>query len=113
MSDLSNLSLADLRQLQEQIKTELKNREAQELQNARDQIIAISKEIGIPLEQLFAKTTKGGNKKSSSGAVAVQFKHPEDEAKQWTGRGRQPKWVREWVEEGKSLDDLRVSKTSS
>ncbi|MBA4095048.1 MAG: histidinol phosphate phosphatase, partial [Candidatus Accumulibacter sp.] len=26
----------------------------------------------------------------------------------WTGRGRQPKWVKEWVEGGKSLDKLRV-----
>jgi DNA-binding protein H-NS len=40
--------------------------------------------------------------------VAVRYRHPDNASQQWTGRGRQPKWVKEWVEGGKSLDKLRV-----
>ena len=107
MADLSNLSLAELRTLQEQVKTEMKNREAREVQKARDQILAIAQSVGLPLQELLGK---GGKvpKNGVSNPVAVRYKHPENASLQWTGRGRQPKWVKEWVESGQSLDKLRV-----
>jgi len=109
MTDLSNFSLADLRNLQEQIKQEMKQREAQELQKAKEQILAIAQSVGVPLAELMGKGGKGGNKTGTSGPVAVRFRNPSDASQQWTGRGRQPKWVKDWVEGGKSLDALRVS----
>jgi DNA-binding protein H-NS len=30
----------------------------------------------------------------------------------WTGRGKQPAWVRGWLEQGKALDDLLAEKAS-
>ena len=42
------------------------------------------------------------------GKVAVQYRNPDNASEQWTGRGRQPLWVRHWVESGKSIDLLRV-----
>jgi DNA-binding protein H-NS len=109
MMDLSNMSLGDLRNLQEQIKQEMKQREQQDLQKAREQIMAIAQSVGVPLKDLIATSGRGakaGGK--SSGSVAVRYRNPDDESQQWTGRGRQPKWVKEWVEGGKSLDKLRV-----
>ncbi|GAB3427758.1 H-NS histone family protein [Massilia solisilvae] len=100
--DLSNMSLGDLRNLQEQIKQEMKKREQQEVQKAREQILAIAQSVGVPLKDLI---TTGRGK---SGSVAVRYRHPDNANQQWTGRGRQPKWVKEWVEGGKSLDKLRV-----
>ena len=104
MTDLSNLSLADLRNLQEQIKQEMKTRETQEVQKAREQILAIAQSVGMPLKELMAVTGRG----SKGATVAVRYRHPQDSSQQWTGRGRQPKWVKEWVDGGKSIDDLRV-----
>lgn len=102
--DLSNMSVGDLRNLQEQIKQEMKTRETQEVQKAREQILAIAQSVGMPLKELMAVTGR-----SSKGAtVAVRYRHPQDSSQQWTGRGRQPKWVKEWVDGGKSIDDLRV-----
>lgn len=106
MIDLSQHTLADLRKLQEQIKEEMKRREAQEIQKAREQILAIAQGVGLPLEELLAKGGKGIKK---PGSVAVRFQHPEDQSQKWTGRGRQPKWVKEWVDSGKGIDNLRVS----
>jgi DNA-binding protein H-NS len=108
MTDLSNFSLAELRNLQEQIKTEMKNREAQEVQKAREQILAIAQSVGVPLQTLMGKGARGGNNKQVTPA-AVRFKNPNNQSQQWTGRGRQPKWVKEWVDGGKSIDELRVS----
>jgi DNA-binding protein H-NS len=111
MMDLSNMSLGDLRNLQEQLKQETKKREQQELQKAREQIIAIAQSVGVPLEDLISSAARGSKSKNTgagTGTVAVRYRHPDDASQQWTGRGRQPKWVKEWVEGGQSLDQLRV-----
>jgi DNA-binding protein H-NS len=108
--DLSNLSLGDLRNLQDQIKQEMKKREHQEVQKAREQILAIAQSVGLPLKDLINTSGRGAKaeKASGTGSVAVRFRNPADASQQWTGRGRQPKWVKEWVEGGKSIDQLRV-----
>lgn len=102
--DLSKLSIAELRSLQDKVKLEMKQREHHDLAQAREQILAIAHKVGIPLKELAA----GVRVKSGSGPVAVRYRNPGDSAQQWTGRGRQPKWVKAWVDAGKSLDLLRV-----
>jgi DNA-binding protein H-NS len=102
--DLSNMSVGDMRNLQEQIKQEMKKREQSDMAKAREQILAIAQSVGVPLKDLLATTGRGGK----TGTVAVRFRHPDNASQQWTGRGRQPKWVKEWVEGGKSIDKLRV-----
>jgi DNA-binding protein H-NS len=106
--DLSNMSLGDLRNLQEQIKKEMKTREHQEVQKAREQILAIAQSVGMSPKDLISTAGRGAKATANPGSVAVRFRNPDDASQQWTGRGRQPKWVKEWVEGGKSLDKLRV-----
>lgn len=106
MIDLSQHTLADLRKLQEQIKEEMKSREAQETQKAREQILAIAQGVGLSVQDLLAR---GGKAAKKTGSVAVRFQHPENQSQKWTGRGRQPNWVKEWVDSGQALDKLRVS----
>ena len=40
--------------------------------------------------------------------VFPKFRNPEPPHQTWSGRGRQPRWVRELLAAGKSLDDLRI-----
>ena len=101
--DLSNMSALELRNLQEKIQKEMKKREQQDLVKAREQILAIAQSVGMPLKDLI-----GAGIRAKSGTVAVRFRHPDVASQQWTGRGRQPKWVKQWVDSGKSLDLLRV-----
>jgi DNA-binding protein H-NS len=107
--DLSQFDLAALRQLQEQIKVTLKDRELAEMARARAEILQIAQNVGVPLADLI---DLGGKKKSSDkgpkNAVAVRYRHPDDSSKTWTGRGRQPKWIAEWVEGGNTIDKLKV-----
>nr|WP_329956109.1 H-NS histone family protein [Collimonas silvisoli] len=49
-----------------------------------------------------------GKSRGVKAKVAVRYRHPSDASLQWTGRGRQPKWVQEWVSAGKALEELRV-----
>lgn len=100
--DLSTMSVGDLRHLQEQIKHEMKLREHQEVAKAREQILAIAQSVGVPLKDLLAPGVR------KVGVVNVRYRHPANASQQWTGRGRQPKWVKEWVDGGKPMDALRV-----
>jgi DNA-binding protein H-NS len=101
--ELSNLSVAELRSLQDSIKMELRSREQAEITKAREQILAIAKSVGVSVNELV-----GGSVRAKSGPVAVQYRNPSDQSQQWTGRGRQPKWIKAWIEAGKSLDAVRV-----
>lgn len=38
----------------------------------------------------------------------VAYRHPGDPGMAWTGRGKPPRWITEWIESGKSLDALRL-----
>lgn len=40
---------------------------------------------------------------------SIQFRHPENPAIAWTGHGRKPQWVVDWLANGKSIEDLRVA----
>lgn len=101
--ELSKLSAAELRTLQEQVKKELRKRETEEVAKAREQIIAIAQKAGLSLKELI-----GTGVRAKNGPAPVRYRHPSDSSLHWAGRGRQPKWVKEWLDSGKSIDDLRV-----
>jgi DNA-binding protein H-NS len=101
--DLSNLSVVELRTLQDQVNKQLKLAAQQDVAKAREEIQAIAQRAGISLQELV----KGAARKKS-GNVAVQYRNPANADQRWTGRGRQPKWVKEWLDAGSSLDALRV-----
>lgn len=101
--DLSNLSLGELRTLQEDIKKQMKKREQDDLSKAREQILAIAQSVGVSVKELV-----GTGIRAKTGSVAVRYRNPADGSQQWTGRGRQPKWVKEWTDAGKSMDALKV-----
>lgn len=105
MQDLSNHSLSQLRTLEAQIVEELKKRHFLGVSQAREQILHIARGAGLSVKELLSG--KGPKEPKSVPAVA-KFRHPDDSTKHWSGRGRQPTWVKEWLAAGKSLADAKV-----
>ena len=103
--DLSSLTVAQLRDLQQQIPAELKRREAQEKVNILNEVRAFAKARGYALEELGSKEAKV---KTVGGKVKVKYRHPDNAGLEWTGRGRQPKWVAAWVANGGNMEALAV-----
>jgi DNA-binding protein H-NS len=121
-TDLSQYNLAELKGLQFDIEKEIKSRQQDEVRKAREQILAIAQDVGVPVSALIATAGGGkngaakngaaknaGGKKNGSGQQGqARFRNPTDESQTWTGRGRQPKWIAEGLAGGKSLDDFKI-----
>ena len=43
--------------------------------------------------------------------VHPKFRNPKPPHQTWSGRGRQPRWVRELLAAGKTIDDLRFQRS--
>jgi DNA-binding protein H-NS len=105
--DLSNYNLGELKGLQFEIEKEVKARQQQEVKKAREQILAIARDVGLPVEDLLgntgAKSKPGGREK-----VQPRYQNPADKAQTWTGRGRKPKWIAEGLANGKTLEEFKI-----
>ena len=105
MLDLSKYSLAQLRALEVQVIDELKTQHFLSISKAREQILHIARNAGLTEKQLraikVAKTPK-------QGTAQVKYRNPEDSNQEWSGRGRQPAWVKALVASGKSLEEAKA-----
>jgi DNA-binding protein H-NS len=84
-NSLDGMSYAELAQMEARIsrlKVEKQNAERAAL---RERIIAMVREQGFELRDLFGKGRKGG--------VAVKYRDPQNPENTWTGRGRMPRWM--------------------
>lgn len=110
--DLSNYNLAELKGLQFEVEKQIKARQQEEVRKAREQILALTRNLGVSVDELLsakgAKSGKSGKGKAASAGGAAQYRNPGDASQTWTGRGRRPAWVTEALSGGKTLDDLRA-----
>jgi len=109
MQDLSHHSLSQLRTLEAQVVEELKTRHFLGVSQAREQILHIARSAGLSVKELFGGK---GPKEPKAVPREAKYQHPDDSAKQWSGRGRQPGWVKDWLAAGKSLDDAQIERVS-
>ena len=61
-----------------------------------------ARDLGFSLEELQSVQKKSGKKNPP------KYRNPEDPRQTWSGRGRQPGWVKEALAEGKSLDEYAI-----
>lgn len=47
--------------------------------------------------------------KRYSASPLVEYRHPDDHDLCWTGRGRKPKWVENWLNNGGTLDEIKAA----
>ena len=105
--DISSLSLAELKKLEAQAIQEIKARQKGELERARAEMLAIAQRVGVPLTQLIAGVPKNAAKGEKK-VVAALYRNPDNQEQQWSGRGRQPLWVKAWLETHGTLNGMRI-----
>lgn len=106
--DLKGLSPKELQALIESARTQLTAVAASHAQETREKLIAAAKEAGYDLHELFGLGKKGkrGAGASAGAAKIVKYRHPQNSAQTWAGRGKRPRWVNEWLSTGGSLEAL-------
>lgn len=99
--DLSKLSIEELQNLTQAIQEEITSRRAAERERVLQQMRDLASSAGMTLEEIL-KPSK------PSGGVSVKYRHPENPALTWTGRGKRPTWLNEALAGGKNLEDFAV-----
>ena len=102
--DISAIATPDLKALLERIPAELNRRDKEDKAKARKEIEAIAAAHGFKLDDLLGEVAEAKVKKP----VAVKYRHPENGDLAWTGRGRQPKWVADFLASGGTIEQLLV-----
>lgn len=103
--DLTLLSRDELKKLQKDVSKAIASFESRKRKDALAAAEAAAREAGFSLNDLF------GSQKNSLKAPSIpKYKHPENAAIVWTGKGRQPSWFKEAVAAGTPPDDLLIRK---
>ena len=101
---LDTLSLNDLKTLQKEIVRAIDTAEQRQKTGAREQVEALAKKLGYTLAELAE-----GAHKPKRAPTTPKYRHPENPALTWSGRGRKPQWFVEALAKGKTAEDLAIA----
>lgn len=104
--DITKLTIAELRQMQADIATELAYRQDKAKIEAATLVRNIAADAGISIEELFKLASSKGIKPNRA-VRPDKYRNPDD-GETWSGFGRRPAWVIAWLEAGKALEDLEI-----
>lgn len=102
--DLSNLTLAELKTLLNDLPIEIKKREKEEKAKVLKELETLAEGRGFKLEDIVGALPE----KKGREPIAVKFRHPDNPGFVWSGRGRKPKWVIEFLSKNGSMEQLAV-----
>ena len=71
---------------------------------------AEKRELEARLDELGR--TSGSRRRRPYPKVVPKFQNPEQPSQTWAGRGRQPHWVRRFLDNGSTIDDLRIERAA-
>jgi DNA-binding protein H-NS len=121
MTELTNYTLAQLKQLQSRIAKELTRREIDKKAALLKRLRKLARDEGVELAELLGteasstaqarspKTVKISPAPAGNGKKAplpAKYRNPNNLDQGWSGRGRKPAWFEAWVNNGGSLDAL-------
>jgi DNA-binding protein H-NS len=100
--NLQDLSMQELQALSRDIEGELGRRGNEE----RKRVLARMKELAASVDMTLEEVIAYSSSKKTKGEP--KFENPENPRQTWTGRGKRPSWIKAALEQGKSLDELRI-----
>ena len=102
--DLSSLTRRQLEALRRRIAKTLARVRERDRQAAIKAAEATTRAYGFSLGEVLPAPQRRRTKVY----VPPKYQHPEDPMRTWSGRGRPPTWVREMLEDGKALEDIKI-----
>jgi DNA-binding protein H-NS len=102
--NIDTMSLAELQAYQKEVEAAIKGYEKKRRADALAAVRAVAKEHGFTLEELMGAKPAG---KVMPKGVA-KYANPADSSQTWSGRGRQPAWVKAALAAGKQLSSMAL-----
>ena len=114
--NLSKLTATELKRLRSKVDSEIKRRDDSARKEVMRKLRKIAAEHGVALDDVLTEAKPSGNRRkplrkaspTKGRKVPVKYRNPSDSTQGWTGRGRKPRWVEEWLTAGKSIDELLI-----
>ena len=101
---LEALSLGELKKMQKDVAKAISTYEDRQKAEARAKVEALARDLGYSLTELVGTETK-----STRAPAAAKYRHPENAALTWSGRGRKPQWFVAALAAGSTASDLGIS----
>ena len=101
--DLEALSLGELKKMQKDIAKAISTFEDRQKAEARAKVEAFARDLGYSLAELVGTETK-----IARAPAPAKYRHPENTALTWSGRGRRPQWFVDALEADRTAVDLEI-----
>lgn len=107
MQNMNELSVAELKSLQQEAENLIASKKEQEIQDAYKKVVEIAKSLDLTIEQLLEQ---GAQKRKSTTRKSVEprYRNTSNPKETWTGRGKQPRWLVAQLEQGTKLEDFLI-----
>lgn len=105
MTDFAKLSEQELSTLIADASKALDQKRQQARRDVLAQIKSLAASIGVDV-QISEQVPEAVSRKGSK--VAIKYRDPANPNHAWSGRGVKPRWLQEYVDQGRSIDDFRV-----
>ncbi|NNF24558.1 MAG: H-NS histone family protein [Rhodobacteraceae bacterium] len=105
--DLKSMTERELQKLRGDVDKALSRIQKTKVDDARKAAAAAAKKFGFSLDEIVGgqKPVRAKKPKTKS---APKYRNPKDASQTWTGRGRQPGWIKDILKAGKSLDTVKI-----
>lgn len=116
--NLSSMTLPELNKLQTQVAKEIAKRNDTAKRELLKEIKKLADQKGVALGEIMKEAgaaparkrgparKKTGAAKKAGGKLPVKYRNPANPAQGWSGHGRRPQWVLDWLASGKPLEGL-------
>jgi len=112
--DLKGMGRKELEALRKRVETQLVRFYKADKKAALKAAEQAARKHGFDLSALTGAEARPQKKEKPTGPKSPpKYAHPENAAVTWTGRGRQPAWIKEGLAAGKSLDDFLIAKKAA
>lgn len=108
MLNIETASLPELLKAYETISAAIEEKRREEKKVVTRQIRELAKTYNLDIEDILYEPAKVGRS-----VVKPKYRHPDNPALTWTGRGRTPVWIEELQRQGISKENLRVSENEA
>ncbi|MDH3263227.1 MAG: H-NS histone family protein [Paracoccaceae bacterium] len=101
-TDLGSMSKSDLEKLKGEVEQALASLVQRRKAEAKKAAEDAAKKFGYSLGDLV------GKERGKKGASPAKYRNPANPSQTWSGRGRQPGWIKEGLAKGKKLSEFAI-----